>query len=819
MFYAWKPKAGLRFKIIIGILLVMGLVFSQMAFAGWQSDKGDGTFNNPPLYADYPDPSIIRVGNDFYFATTTFVNVPGLTILHSQDLVNWEIIGHCIASLPSTDRYNMTGGVIQYAGGCFAPGLAYNNGTFYVAVTFNGENTRIYHATNPAGPWSYNQLSASYFDPCLFFDNGTPYLAWGGAWENAIKIIQLNSSLSGTTGSQSTILSYNGIEGTHLVKRGSYYYLFNAVPGSLSMVCSRSTTLKGPYSGTTKLCSDGSGGHQGGIVDLPDGSYWYYLMKDCGAIGRMTYIAPVTWSNDWPLVGRSGHTGTIESSYNKPVANKPIMVPATSDEFNSTTLGLQWMWNHNPDNTKWSLTGSALRLKPTTAANFWSARNSLTQKGQGLTSSGSIRIDCSAIQNGDVMGLGMLGDPRGFIAVTRDSSGKKIIMSEEDSTKATVSNITANILYFRIEMDFNTKYAKFFWKDDSRSWQQLGTTITMGYDWQNGTFQGEQYAIMCFNPGSSSGYMDVDWFRMDDQPGPGGDQTPSPTPMPTPTPSPRSAFSQIEAESFGTQSGIQSESCGEGGQNIGYIENGDYAVYNNIDFGAGATSFQARVASAASGGNIEIRLDGNTGTLIGTCSVAGTGDWQTWTTNTCSVSGVTGTHDLYLKFTGGSGYLFNINWFQFTTGSVTPTPSATPSPSATPLPSVTPTPTPTPVRTSTPVVTPTPTPGTGNYVVVYTIQNDWGSGATVDVKIINNTGTAVNGWTLAFTFPGDQTITNIWSGTYTQSGDSVTVKDAGYNANIPANGGSVNFGFNLNYSGTNAKPAGFTLNGTACQVQ
>jgi hypothetical protein len=115
--------------------------------------------------------------------------------------------------------------------------------------------------------------------------------------------------------------------------------------------------------------------------------------------------------------------------------------------------------------------------------------------------------------------------------------------------------------------------------------------------------------------------------------------------------------------------------------------------------------------------------------------------------------------------------------------------------------------------------TPTPTPGTGNYVVVYTIQNDWGSGATVDVKIINNTGAPVNGWTLAFAFPGNQTITNIWSGTYTQSGASVTVKDAGYNANIPANGGSVNFGFNLNYSGTNAKPTGFTLNGTVCEVQ
>ena len=136
-----------------------------------------------------------------------------------------------------------------------------------------------------------------------------------------------------------------------------------------------------------------------------------------------------------------------------------------------------------------------------------------------------------------------------------------------------------------------------------------------------------------------------------------------------PTPDPRSAFTQIEAESYNNQSGVQTENCTEGGENVGYIENGDYAVYSNIDFGNGAASFQARVASAASGGNIEIRLDSLTGTLIGTCAVTGTGNWQTWAAATCSVSGVSGKHDLYLKFTGGSGYLFNLNWFKFGTGS------------------------------------------------------------------------------------------------------------------------------------------------------
>ena len=170
--------------------------------------------------------------------------------------------------------------------------------------------------------------------------------------------------------------------------------------------------------------------------------------------------------------------------------------------------------------------------------------------------------------------------------------------------------------------------------------------------------------------GGSGSLFNINWWKFT---GTGVTPTPTPTPSPTPTPTPvpTSAFSQIEAESYNNQSGVQTETCTEGGENVGYIENGDYAVYSNIDFGSGAASFQARVASATSGGNIEIRLDSLTGTLIGTCAVTGTGNWQTWAAATCSVSGVSGKHDLYLKFTGGSGYLFNLNWFKFTGGSVT----------------------------------------------------------------------------------------------------------------------------------------------------
>lgn len=164
---------------------------------------------------------------------------------------------------------------------------------------------------------------------------------------------------------------------------------------------------------------------------------------------------------------------------------------------------------------------------------------------------------------------------------------------------------------------------------------------------------------------------------------------------------PLSATSQIEAELACKFSGtVHTEDCGEGGEDLGYISNGDYAVYKNLDFDSGVTGFSARVASAGTGGNIEIRLDSPTGTLIGTCAAPVTGGWQTYTTQTCSVSGASGVHALYLKFTGGGNQnCFNVNWFKFTTGGATPTP--------------TPTSTPTPATTVTPTPTATPTPITG----------------------------------------------------------------------------------------------------------
>jgi len=337
---------------------------------------------NPPIYADYPDPDIIRVGNDFYFSTTTFIDVPGLTILHSQDLVHWEIVTHLVPQLTGSPNYDITNGVQNYRNGVFASSLRYYNGTFYCVETPNGQNTTIYYTTNIAGPWQSHLLNTAAFDPGLYIEtNGTGYIATAGGWQNNTTFLTLDPTFSQVVATH-VIVNGLGLEGSHVVKVGSYYYVFNAQPATGAFYVSRATSLFGPYT-FKNILNNAAGGHQGAIVDMPDGSYYGFVMKDSGAIGRVTYISPIFWTNGWPVFGTANAPGQVPTTAPMPIVGTPAYSVPTSDDFSSPTLGLQWQWNHNPDNTRWSLTERPgfLRLHPTGATNFWYARNTLIQKG------------------------------------------------------------------------------------------------------------------------------------------------------------------------------------------------------------------------------------------------------------------------------------------------------------------------------------------------------------------------------------------------------------------------------------------------------
>jgi len=485
------------------------------------------TYINPPLYADYPDPDIIRVGNDFYFSTTTFIDVPGLTILHSQDLLHWEIVTHLVPQLTGSSKYNITNGVQNYGNGVFASSLRYYNGTFYCAETPNGQNTTIFYSTNIKGPWQSHQLNYSAFDPGLYIEtNGTGYIATAGGWQSNTTFLTLNSTFSQVVATH-VITNGLGLEGSHVIKRGDYYYIFNAQPATASLYVSRATNLFGPYE-FMKSLDDGHGGHQGAIVDMPDGSDYGFVMKDSGTIGRMTFISPIIWSNGWPVWGTSNAPGRVPATAQAPIAGKPAYNIPTSDDFSSPTLGLQWQFNHNPDNLRWSLTERPgfLRLHPTSATNFWYARNTLIQKGQGPSSSAVVKFDLSNLSAGDICGLGALGKSNATIAVTCNSRLNYTLslnsIASLDSTKGNLSSAilattpyTNAIIFLRLTMDFTKSKGTVLYSADGLSWTQLGGQVNIAYDWLTGTFQGEQYAIFCYNPQPSVGFADVDWFRME----------------------------------------------------------------------------------------------------------------------------------------------------------------------------------------------------------------------------------------------------------------------------------------------------------------
>ena len=513
-------------RFFLAVLCSFGL---GSAFAR-QSDNGDGTYTNPPLYADFPDPDIIRVGEDFYFATTTFANVPSLTILRSQDLVNWEYCSHVIPRLEGRDAYDLKGGN-AYRNGVFAPSLRHHQGVFYCVVTPNGadQHTRIYSARDPRGPWTMRELDRSAFDPGLFFDDdGTGYIVTSGGWDGTATLLTLDSGYTRVISSEK--IHYNrGAEGSKLVRRGEWYYLFNAIPRRLGLTVSRAKNLRGPWE-TRDQIDDRTGGHQGAIVDLPDGRDYGFVMVDAPYPGRMTNISPVFWKDGWPVWGTPEAPGRVPEKALKPIQGKAVAKPATSDSFDAPTLGLQWQWNHNPDDSRWSLSERKgwLRLRPTKSEDFWTARNTLTQKGWGPWSRGEITLDLSRLRAGDVCGFGTLGKFNGHIAITCGGDGKLSLGMNliEDTTegvktevRVALSPLGAKKIHLRTDLDLVAGKGACAYSLDDRTWHNLGGDFPIRFDWRTGTFQGPQYAIFCYNPQPGEGFADVADFRFSDDPG------------------------------------------------------------------------------------------------------------------------------------------------------------------------------------------------------------------------------------------------------------------------------------------------------------
>jgi len=489
----------------------------------WTSDNGDGTFKNPLLWGDWPDPDFIQVGDEFYYVSTSMHYVPGCPILKSKDMVNWEMAGYAVDQYKEDPRYNLQGGEM-YLRGSWASTIRHHNGLFYVGFcTPNWDKEKghfsICTAKDIKGPWTRTIFPEYLYDPGLFFDdNGKVYVAHG---QQKLFITELNADGLSVKTPQREIYNnrdYPYLEGSHLYKINGKYYILGSSGGTKGReVCLRSDSIYGPYESKVVIHDDNGYPenflHQGGMLQKKDGSWWFIIMQDRGPMGRVPNLEPVTWVDGWPMLGVEAKG---VATYKKPNVGKtyPVKVPATSDEFNQTSLGLQWQWNHNPDNEKWSLTQRKgyMRLHASYASDLTMARNTLTQRVQGPASEGTVEMDVSGLKDGNVAGFGIFQSPYAYIAVRKEAKGNTLMMVNNGKVIDSINNFTPNKIWLKANATHIGFVASFSYSVDGKKFIPFGNQLNMalGYDWTANRFALLNYSTKKEGEG---GAADFNWFR------------------------------------------------------------------------------------------------------------------------------------------------------------------------------------------------------------------------------------------------------------------------------------------------------------------
>lgn len=514
-----------------------------LALTGPAASQSDGqSYSNPILYADYSDPDVIRVGRDYYMVASSFHFSPGIPILHSRDLVNWSILGHVLPRLPFAPQYDMPGphsltdaiskpfGGTRYAGGVWAPAIRHHKGLFYVYWATPDEGVFMATARQAKGPWSkpvkvIDQPMLE--DPCPFWDDD------GQAWlvrsrHGAGPLILHRMSADGKTVLDDGVVIVEDkqklpiLEGPKLYKRNGWYYIFAPFGGveKGAQVALRSRSIQGPYEAKTILAQGNTaleGPHQGGWVETPSGEGWFIHFNSTGAFGRITYLEPLKWVDDWPVVGDLLPGATVGQPVTRHAvpdtgAIKSSVRLQASDDFGSRNLGPQWEWNHNPGDRAWSLAARPgfLRLVAQPTEHLVTARNTLTQILQGPSSRITTRIDISRMADGQRAGLTLFGVKPSWIGVVREN-GKNCLALASAGEEQSGPTITANALELRAEVD-ERQMVHYSYSLDGRSFRPMGDKIALArFSW----WKGSRPSLFTFTRGRSGGTVDIDWFRVD----------------------------------------------------------------------------------------------------------------------------------------------------------------------------------------------------------------------------------------------------------------------------------------------------------------
>ena len=521
----------------------------------WTADNGNGTYSNPLFYEEFEDPDVIRVGDDYYLAGTTMHMNPGLMVLHSKDLVNWELASYCIDRLDLGPTYRLEGGNI-YGRGIWAPCIQYHEGTFYIFSNVNGAGLQVFRSKSPSGPWQRNQLPGKHDLSVLFDDNGKIYVVSGN--RSPYTINELNQDITAFLTTTHKMDAPGMGEGHHLYKINGKYFDISAIPGgTVDQMVARADSIDGPWkvdrmvqgeslgvtAATPSRATERDRGltlHQGGMCDTPSGQWWSIIMSDHGSAGRMVALVPITWDNGFPLIGLPGNLRKAPNTWLKPdtgFTQEPRPTFVHDDNFDSGKLNQWWQWNHVPDDTKWSLTEKPgiLRLHSLPASDFYSARNSLCQRPPGPESVMTVELDTSGLDSGDTAGLALLSSPYAWIGVVKSAEGNTLQVFQGGGrgrrgaatrpalTPAVAPGVPANHLWLRVHCNFDTDQAVFSWSGDGKQFTPLGSPFTMTF--QLTTFQGVRPALFNFNTsGHEGGYADFDNYTVQEPRARGGER-------------------------------------------------------------------------------------------------------------------------------------------------------------------------------------------------------------------------------------------------------------------------------------------------------
>lgn len=490
---------------------------------------------NPVIHSDVPDNSIVRDGDTYYMSSTTMHMSPGVPIMKSNDLVNWELVNYAYDILDGVDELNLANGKSAYGRGSWASCLRYHHGTWYVSTFAGTTNTTYIYSTNDIenGPWEVRKFKPSYHDHTIFFDDdGKIFMIWGAG---KLSIAELKDDLSGVKDGTERVLIENAsipagdnimlpAEGSQLFKTHGKYYLFNiAWPrgGMRTVIVHRADKITGPYEG--RLVLQDRGIAQGGLIDTPEGNWYAYLFRDYGAVGRIPYLAPVRWEDDWPVIGIDGE---VPDKLDLPTSNGFIPGIVASDDFSRKNgepdLPLAWQWNHNPDDENWSINREKGFLRITTGrvdSSFFLARNTLTQRTIGPVCTGSTSLDISNMKEGDIAGLALLQRRYGMLAVKFEEGIKRLVMINAGSgVPVEIERIPLhqNRIYLKATCDFTERKdeAGFYYSLDGKKWNKTGNTLKMQYTLPH--FMGYRFGLFNYATKRAGGYVDFDYFKIVD---------------------------------------------------------------------------------------------------------------------------------------------------------------------------------------------------------------------------------------------------------------------------------------------------------------